>query len=330
MLLYIWYSMLYYKQDCSYSLVSLLILLVREGQILRMAKKGQNILIKDKAFKSKKALTVNQAKRFATNDPKNCHSLIENWNLEDPLFVPYVELSSDNEKVINANVVLKGFLSSDPVQAGKLWDIEDAIGLKMKKIDLSLFVFNGSLQSELLDHSQIDYTFIRRRGGEEIDPVDIANLGFEGFSLRAYLIPNSSLTSKLLITIYPHPTDILIERYPEAENVKFPGISAGELDISMGIDVATILDEPVGSPIMPAIVPGSPFATVAIIPPASEIISRLATLLRTAIMPEIRSSKTALFNRFDSIAERGVDNLKNMSLEVSWPEPDAVNNASGK
>ena len=65
-------------------------------------------------------------------------------------------------------------------------------------------------------------------------------------------------------------------------------------------------------------------------PEGVKIISRLSTLLRSAVLPEVRSSKTALFNRFDSIAKNGVDNLKNISLEVIWPEPDAVSNVSGK
>ena len=81
---------------------------------------------------------MNQAKIFACKDPRNW--LIENWNEEDPLFVPYVKLSSDKERVSNANIAIKGFLSFDPAQAGKLWEIEDTIGLKQNRINLSLFV----------------------------------------------------------------------------------------------------------------------------------------------------------------------------------------------
>lgn len=294
-----------------------------------MVKKGQ-IVIKDKSFSFKKTLTVNQAKRFACKGSGECHSLVENWNGDDPLFVPFVELSQDNKRVANANVALKGQLFSDPVQATKLWEVDDSIILKLNKIDLSLFRFNGSLQSDILDHSQVEYSFNKKRGGEEVDPVEISQTGFEGFSLRAYLIPSSGLMSKLLITIYPFPEDVLFENYPQAKNTKFPGINANEVDISMGIDVATVLDRPVGSPILPAIIPGSPLSVVATIPPAGEILSRLATLLRTAVVPELRSSRSALFNRFDSIEEKGEENLKNIPPEVIWPEPEPVNNISGK
>lgn len=296
----------------------------------KMVKKTGPKLIQDKSFSARKTLTVNQAKRFACKSADDCQSLVENWDNETPLFVPFVELSPDNERVINANVTLRGLTYPESVPGGKLWEMEDSIMLKINRIELSSFQFKGTLQSELLDHSQLEYTFIKKRGGEEMDPAEIQDMGFEGFSLRAYIIPSTSLVSKLLITIYPFPEDLLIETYPQAKNNKFPGISGGELDINMGIEVATVLDKPVGSPILPAIIPGSPLSTIATIPPASEIISRLSTLLRSAIIPELRSSKSALFNRYDSIEEKGEENLKTISLEMIWPEPEPVASISGK
>lgn len=294
-----------------------------------MRKRGQAV-IKDKGFTAKKTLSVNDAKRLACSDKRECASLVENWDEISPLFVPVLELSDDNERVSNVNVVLRGSIYSDAkwVQASKLWDMDDPLLLKINKIDLSLFQFGNSLQSDILDHSKLEYSFHRKKG-EEIDPSEIQDMGFEGFSLRAFLIPTSGVISKLLVAIYPFPEDILLESYPLAKNPKFPCISTGEMEIEMGVVASTILDDPVGSPILPGIIPGSPLATVASIPSTTELLSRLSSLLRTALLPELRSSRSALFNRYESIEEKGEDSLKSVPLEIVWPEPEPVASTQG-
>lgn len=295
-----------------------------------MGKKGQQI-IKDDNFKTVKSLTVNEAKRLTISEESECTSLVENWDQISPLFVPVLELSNDNQRVKNATVVLKGkvYAEAKCVQGAKLWDMEENIQLKISEIDLTLFKFNGTLQSEILDHTLVDYSFHKKKG-EEIEPEIIQQMGFEGFSLRAFIVPTSGAISNLIISIYPFPVESVEEIYPHAKNPKFPCIGASEMDIDMGIKASTILDNPVGTPILPGIIPGSPLSKVPNIPNTTEIISRLSSLMRTALLPEVRSSRSALFNWYDSIEEKGPENLKSGALENVWPEPEPVVNNSGR
>ena len=295
-----------------------------------MGKKSQKV-INGNEFLGKDPLTVNQAKRFTCKKPEEVSSLVENWDGESPLAVPFIQLSPDNTRVENANLVLEGFIFEEPklIAAAKLWEMEESFMLKINKLNLSLFKFSGSLQSAILDHSNIDFTFVKKKG-EEIDPASIQEMGWQGFSLRAYLLPISGLVSKLLIVIYPHPKDVLLELFPQAKNPRFPGISFGEQDVDMGIDSTSVLDNNIGTPLLPGIIPGSPLSTITAIPTAAEIVSRLSKLMRTALNPETRSSRTALLNRYISIEEKGEENLKAGLLDLVWPEPAPVNINSGK
>ena len=64
-----------------------------------------------------------------------------------------------------------------------------------------------------------------------------------------------------------------------AANPKWPGILLSKSGIKLGPIYSSIFDETFGTPILPALIVGSPLNTVPVVPPTEELVARQASLL---------------------------------------------------
>ena len=226
--------------------------------------------------------------------------------------------------------MLSGELFTDEKAIGssKLWSFHEPIMLKFLTLNCIAFTFKGKLTSELLDHSLVKYGFEKKKG-EIVNPELLKEEGFNGFCLRAHIVPITGVNANLYLVVYPMPAEDLVLEYEAAKNPFFPGILLSKSEIKLGPKYSTILDEAIGTTILPALIVGSPLSSVPTVPSTQEILSRQATLLRTAIIPETKSSRSTMIERWEIIQEEGEKHFKKAVVDPVWPELDCQVN-SGK
>ena len=140
-----------------------------------MGKKSTRV-IKHEAFQGKEPLTPADIKPVTVaNFTEAGSSIYKNWD-RTPLAFIGMTLSEDNSLILNSNAYVLGDLPPQSFPTGKLWNFKEKPQLKFGKIDLSKFVFMGSMESELLDHDSLVYTMINKKGATI--PMAQAFLGF--------------------------------------------------------------------------------------------------------------------------------------------------------
>ena len=88
----------------------------------------------------------------------------------------------------------------------------------------------------MLDCAKLEFTFTRR--GVELEEEELSTMGFTGFSCRLFLMPISAQRVKATMIIFPLPVDELLETYPLAEDLKFPGIAVHKEELELGYRIA--------------------------------------------------------------------------------------------
>lgn len=211
------------------------------------------------------------------------------------------------------------FSDEKVISGNKIWSFEEPLSLKISGLDCGIFKFSGQLTSELLDHSKVGYSFSKKKG-EQVDLEGIQGAGFNGFCLRAYIVPTASTKANLWIVIYPGSAEDLTTEYGGATNPRWPGILLSKSEIKLGPVYNSIFDEACGTPVLPAIILGSPLSSVAVVPATKELVGRQAALLRTAIIPETKSSRSAMIERWEQIQEEGDRQFKKNTVDPIWPD----------
>lgn len=211
------------------------------------------------------------------------------------------------------------FVDEKVISSSKLWSFQESLSLKFTQLECSAFKFQSQLSSELLDHSMVNYNFTKKKG-EPVEREVVQEEGFNGFCLRAHIVPTSGTTANLWIVIYPVSVEELLAEYALSKNPKWPGILLSKSEIKLGPVYNAILDDPCGTPILPAIIAGSPLNRVAVVPPTKELLARQASLMRTATIPETKSSRSAMLERWEAIQEDGDRQFKRISVDPIWPE----------
>lgn len=165
----------------------------------------------------------------------------------------------------------------------------------------------------------VNYNFTKKKG-EPVEMEGIQGEGFNGFCLRAHIVPTAGTKANLWIVIYPGSAEDLTSEYAGAKNPKWPGILLSKSEIKLGPVYNSILDDACGTPVLPAIIVGSPLNVVPVVPPTKELVARQASLMRTATIPETKSSRAAMLERWEAIQEEGDRQFRKNTVDPIWPE----------
>ena len=151
-----------------------------------------------------------------------------------------------------------------------------------------------------------------------------------GFSFRLYIVPESSKKAKLILGVIPFCKEALLEDNPLACDPRFPSLAVVRCEIPLGIKTASVIDRKFGHPLLPAILPSAPVTSKSTLPPAEEIITKMAALLRRVQILEIKINKEKLAERMADLASEGDSQLKDLAPDLLWPEISSWTPAQGK
>ena len=254
----------------------------------------------------------------------NASKVMDNYK-GDPIALPYLFLTSLN-KVANSSLALEGTLfenSPKAVNLEKLWGTKRGLSLQIKSVNLSLFEFKGAMHSELVDSTDFNYEIKEDNFSIQASECD----EFNGFALRAYVIPKSGTRASLLILLYPQNLSELTQTLDSVSDPRFPGFSLHKGDISLGIATTTLGQDQCGTPILPIIVPGCQIDEE-FRPTSHDLKAAMFHLLRTITLPEVKSSHKTLKERWQLLGEQGSSQLKDSQADLIWPEPVPARTAS--
>ena len=205
------------------------------------------------------------------------------------------------------------------ILASKIWNFKDKnIFIKFGMLDLEKFKFEGKMFSKLLDYGEIMFDLFTEKN-EEVAIIDVAKQGYEGFSLRAVVAPTSTYAARLYVYIYPYNKKVMLEKYPAAEKVEFPGVLLTSLVVEMGPQQAGfILEKNTGCPIVPAVWSPLALKDAKRAPAAGELSWKVAALFGTVCLPETVGSCKDLWERMNAVNTGG--QLKGTPPDDIWPE----------
>ena len=237
-----------------------------------------------------------------------------------------LQLSNDNRTVAFGQFCLFGRVvrnSMHTIAAAKFWPGTDDIKLELQLSNATMFSFTDSLASNLVDSHNVEHRFLR--DGNVVTPEELADLGINGFCLRAYVTPSRETYAKIALGLMLLPLADLLDENPLAENPLFPAISAGAAgEFPLGPPLAAAVPrarDRWGAPFWPLIVLGASKDTCPNQPSGTELRGRMAEILRKAFKPELKNGPATLHKRWDELREAGASNLKRADPEKLWPLP---------
>lgn len=276
-------------------------------------------------FQQDSSLTLDMMKAWTIERRETAaEQLCPEWT-GDEIGLVALNLNGDNRTVNNAQFLLQGTMFRNAVKvvnANQFWTFPGNTPhqLVLEPIDCSIFKFRDSLVSNLVDDSEIEFS-LRPTGGQPLMGTELDDVGFRGFSLRAFVWPTCPNWAKLVILLYPLGKEELSEAQPLHVHSAFPGLSLVSVTFPLGPPARE--GNKIGLPFVPAILPGSPFEETPNFPPAKDLVAAVAALLRKTTYPEVKSNATYLRRRWGELLEGGNDPaaLKSQALTLIWPLP---------
>ena len=298
------------------TLINLIVVIAVSG----MAKRAEK-LIEDPAFAGKYELTVEDVKRMVVPSYSEAAStLIPGWR-GSPILLVGTKLDQDGTTIQNAEPVLLGHLfrkSARSFAANKFWNFNDQILLKIQPINLADFKFGDSLRSQLVDGSQINFSFTDKQGND-VETDTLSAQGYKGFCIRIFVIPTAANEAKVKIVLYPVPKDDLIADNSLWDDPRFPGLLVSSTDVDIGVRYTEVLDESFGSPIVPCVLTDQQKENLSAIPPAGDFLDKIAATLRAATNPETKQNHKNLWERWGELKRDGANKLVKMACAAMWP-----------
>ena len=249
-----------------------------------------------------------------------------------------LNLAADNARVLTANLYLLGRLhktdqecTSAPVS--KFWpNMDPKIELRLPLDKLQQFMFDATLHSGYVDSSAVPHEFVNTDTDSPVSLDEFKALGGSGFCLRAFTHMTTGIWLKLQIGIYPMAKADLMETFPYAKNVLFPGLQL----VSRNISMLPSAKMDYGLPFLPFVQKGSdaPFPQVS----SFAIRTAMTALLQTGVTPKMSKDASYLANKWQKLRElgtKGEDSLTASSTAAAtWPDalpspdPDLVHEGS--
>ena len=291
---------------------------------------GEAVIIQSRHFDGQAELPVSLLKKLRVSSYGSAaKKLLQNWSGQ-PVFLVGCTLSVDNRHVDSAVPILQGslFHGGRNFDARAFWRLDRQITLRIEKLELSRFTFDGCLASDLLDHTYIDYTVFEEGRDEPLSDEECGEEGICGFSLRCFLLPLDSRQLKLVTLLYPLEREVLELEQPCSEYYNFPGVTLYKEQVDLGLRRRDN-DEPYGSPVLPAIWSRDPIRSKGPFPPSAEFVRAIAMIMRAVKVPECRTSVTTLMPRWAAIKQHGTSKLQLKPVKAFWPNPPVIEPPTG-
>ena len=291
--------------------------------------------IQGAAFKGDAALPLELWQKLECSSPDEAPGkLLNRWNGGIVAFT-VGRLSNDNRRLDNLNLHLSGLLwEKEPLssKAANFWPIEDQdIKLNFKSINANVFSFKeAGLVSQLIDSAELPFSF--QKGGAPLEDDEIENLGLQGFCVRAFVQPRREYYVVFSILLFPLGKEDLLETHQLAKNPMFPGLLLYKKEIQLRFKTSDLFgDLKLGSPIVPAVIPGEAWTAAPNCPSATDLKRALACTLRAAFKPDAVVGKKkvqTLEARWSELLAEGESKLRLSSCDFTWPEAPAPRAAS--
>ena len=293
-----------------------------------MPPKGPPPFIHSDAFEGIDSLEWEEYEALRVIDPKDAAAnLVQEWT-SGCVGMVALELSNDCRKVENAAFLLLGsFFEDQPrvVSTDKFWPGSKA-KLVMKELDGALFSFENALVSNLVDCSQLPFSFKLSVSGKALNSTEAKEKGLGPFSLRCHIQPTSESSALASLILFPLDAKSLQERYPLARDPRFPGLEFGSgLNINLAPRQEEILeDKSWGQPLLPAFLSPTPFSEDSPLPQDSMVKKAVVALLRSASKPDVKRSWNYLAPLWEKSLEEGESSLKTIPGDLQWPALDSM------
>ena len=278
-------------------------------------------LIRSDFFSTPSDLSIDELRALSISSNADLPTFLTSihWNGGAYASFPLV-LSPDNQRVISGSCVLLGELFTDKsYNCSLFWNPPNPTKLNLSIPDLGIFNFpDGKLVSDYVPSSSIPHSFTQDH--LTLDSDQLANNGVSPFVLRAFLHPITDDFIKIIVLLYPCNEVTLLQLYPLYKDSRFPGLKLCSFDFPLGPPCdASPISRPWGFPILPAIIPGSPFSDLGPYPSGHDLRSALSAILRSAVMPEVKQNLQSFNLRCQELLTKGVDSLKLIQPPVLWP-----------
>ena len=183
---------------------------------------------------------------------------------------------------------------------------------------------SGSLHSDFLESSQVNFTCHELRSGQQpthILPINFHKWRIGDFCLRmiCHLSRNSSSKKGVIlrytIILYPGGIDDLTRR-PEEQGPSWPGIKVATGEMPLGPSPKFRWK----CPILPFIIPSTPFIQLAIAPTGDRLRRAIGNILASAGAPETTKNITLLMEKWNAMRDNPETNTTKPP-SVVWPTP---------
>ena len=236
-----------------------------------------------------------------------------------------VELSQDNSKVLKTTIHSRGSLYTEQPKVFKSEKFFKFAGYQftLANLEADHFSFQSGLSSSLVDGSAFHFSFKKANGRETASREELEALGFNGFSLKLILRPESELWMKFTILLFPLNRGALLNRFPCSNDEKFPALKLDGGHCRMCPSQEDVLPEiRWGLPILPILIAELPFDQT--YPASRDLRVGVAALLRRARKPEVKRDLETLEIRWAEIETQGSIALGAERLpERIWPAPSS-------
>ena len=290
--------------------------------------------LRGRGFATGDVLTQNQLQSLITNGPgpgstSSLKALSWNGKIVGSLVL---WLSNDNAMVHKGLLSLAGDFLPDPIilPAKKLWpDVPDTISISLTLSSPDQFIFQDSLVSDYGTEEVIIHHFFRNNqaSNSTLSEEQLIEHGVGSFCLRLFVYPSSSTWVSFSLLIYPEALSELKD-HALYSNPKWPGLLLADGKFPL-FPSSTMFKTKWGSPILPLIVPGAPLDSLPSLPPNSVLLAPIASILRTATLPETKRMGEALLARWAELDQHGAGALDSSLPTSVWPEFSAPFPSSG-
>ena len=113
--------------------------------------------------------------------------------------------------------------------------------------------------------------------------------------------------------------ETLLQDNPLGEDPRFPSLAVVRSSIPLGIQSASVLDKKFGHPVLPVFIPAEPITAKSTLPSSEEVITKMASLLRKVVIPEIKINRDKLAERMIELGAEGESQLKDLAPDLLWP-----------
>ena len=236
-------------------------------------------------------------------------------------------LSLDNNSLSRGKFFTAGELLTSPyiVPAQKLWpSAPDNISLSLPLTSADIFEFPETLTSDYIENVNFAHSFVYNdaRAITEVSDETLDEFNIGNFCLRAFASPMSSFYVRLHILLYPCSLADL-STHALHSNPKWPGIPIFNEQFAF-FPTAGAKKLKYGCPLLPLLIPSPPGILPANGLSPSEFTAKIASLLRSSILPDTVRTGAALLLKWNKIDLEGIRALDDSLNPVIWPSPPTL------